>query len=116
MAKNKEVIDKRNSLACRIIDQNFDDNWAARNDDQRTQAELDFIIDQLNMPSYAKVLYLCCGHKRHSLDLAQRSVQLTGQDLNPVSLQRAAFPTMDQFHGVSHFFQNYREIIVENQP
>jgi predicted TPR repeat methyltransferase len=85
-------------------------------DDQRTQAEVDFIMDQLNLPPYTKVLYLCCGHERHSPDLAQRSSQLTGQDLSPVSLQKAAFPTMDQFHGVSHFYQNYREIIVGNQP
>lgn len=65
--------------------------------DQRTQAELDFILDQLNLPPSAKVLYLCCRHERHSPDLAQRSSQLTGQDLSPVSLQKAAFPTMDQF-------------------
>jgi SAM-dependent methyltransferase len=116
LAKNKEVIDERYSLACRIIDQNFHDNWTTRFDDQRTKDEMNFIVQQLDLPSIAKVLDLCCGYKRHSLDLAHRSFQLTGQDLSPVSLQREAFPTMDQFHGVSHFFQNYRELIVENQP
>ena len=59
MAKNKEVIDERNSLAYRIIDQNFDDNWATRFDDQRTKDEMNFIVQQLDLPSIAKVLDLC---------------------------------------------------------
>jgi len=36
-----------------------------------------------------KVLDLCCGHGRHSIELAKRGYNVTGQDINRLFLERA---------------------------
>lgn len=51
--------------------------------------EVDFIIRALALPEGAKVLDLCCGQGRHSLELARRGFQVVGVDLSEALLYAA---------------------------
>ncbi len=43
----------------------------------------------LGLPSGKSILDLCCGYGRHTIPLAKRGYQMTGQDLSPIFLQKA---------------------------
>jgi len=57
---------------------------------ERTIAEVDAILDLLEIEPGARILDLCCGHGRHSTELAARGLDVCGQDLTPMFLERAA--------------------------
>ena len=52
-----------------------------------SQARLDFIIDATELAPGATILDLCCGHGRHSVELARRGYQVIGLDLSEPSLE-----------------------------
>ncbi len=56
---------------------------------ERTEQEVEGIVKLLGLPSGKAILDLCCGHGRHSVSLAKRGYQVTGQDLSAVFLQHA---------------------------
>jgi 2-polyprenyl-3-methyl-5-hydroxy-6-metoxy-1,4-benzoquinol methylase len=56
---------------------------------QRTDAQVDFIEKALGLPDGARVLYLCCGHGRHAVRLAQRGYRVTGLDLSAYHIRLA---------------------------
>ncbi|MBW4571533.1 MAG: class I SAM-dependent methyltransferase [Tolypothrix carrinoi HA7290-LM1] len=56
---------------------------------ERTVREVDGIINLLGLSRGDKILDLCCGYGRHSINLAQRGYQIVGQDLSEVFLHRA---------------------------
>src|SRR4051812_20193450 len=49
---------------------------------ERTKREVEELCGLLQLPAGAKILDLCCGHGRHSVALAERGYQVTGQDLS----------------------------------
>ena len=53
-----------------------------------TAAEIDQIIQFANLESGAKILDLCCGMGRHSLELARRGYSVVGVDLTEEYLAR----------------------------
>jgi SAM-dependent methyltransferase len=55
-----------------------------------TGAEVDQIIKLSGIRKGAKVLDLCCGFGRHSLELASRGYNITGVDLNEEYLAKAS--------------------------
>jgi SAM-dependent methyltransferase len=55
----------------------------------RTQKEVDGIVNLLALPQGSSILDLCCGHGRHAIPLAQRGYRMTGQDLSEVFLRVA---------------------------
>jgi SAM-dependent methyltransferase len=55
----------------------------------RTQREVDGIVNLLALPQGSSILDLCCGHGRHAIPLAQRGYKVTGQDLSEVFLHEA---------------------------
>lgn len=55
----------------------------------RTTSEVDFVEKQLALQSGISILDVPCGHGRHSIELARRGFQVTGQDLNGSFLERA---------------------------
>jgi SAM-dependent methyltransferase len=55
-----------------------------------TAHEVDFILEKLALPPGAKILDLCCGHGRHSIELARRGCVVTGLDLSEPALRKAA--------------------------
>lgn len=56
---------------------------------EKVRREVDFIVKALNLTRGAKILDLCCGQGRHSLELARRGFQVTGVDLSEALLYAA---------------------------
>lgn len=55
-----------------------------------TKVEVDMFLEILNIPKDAKILDLCCGHGRHSLELARRGFQnVEGLDRSRYLIQKA---------------------------
>jgi SAM-dependent methyltransferase len=67
----------------------FHHNWAPAERFQRAEREVDFIVEQLGVPSGASVLDLCCGEGRHSVALARRGYRMSGLDLCALHLRLA---------------------------
>jgi SAM-dependent methyltransferase len=57
--------------------------------EDRTDAQVDFIEDALELADGARVLDLCCGHGRHAVRLAQRGYRVTGVDLSAYHIRLA---------------------------
>jgi SAM-dependent methyltransferase len=57
---------------------------------QDTLREVDFLLEELELPPGASVLDVGCGTGRHSIELARRGYQVTGLDLSSEMLARAA--------------------------
>jgi len=50
--------------------------------EERTGPQCDFVVSALELQPGARVLDLCCGQGRHSVELAQRGYNVTGFDLS----------------------------------
>ncbi len=71
----------------------FDEHYLRRYvpmlSDERTEREVDGIMDRLGLEPGDRVLDLACGHGRHTNRLAKRGLSLTGFDLSEVFLEHA---------------------------
>lgn len=56
----------------------------------QTEKETEFISRVLHLPIGSKILDIPCGHGRHSVALACRGYDITGQDINPFFIKEAA--------------------------
>jgi len=56
-------------------------------DDATTRKEVNFILKALDLPEHSKILDLCCGYGRHSIELAKRGYHVVGLDLSERYLQ-----------------------------
>jgi SAM-dependent methyltransferase len=56
---------------------------------EATEREVEFIADTLGLAEGARILDLCCGHGRHSIELAQRGYDVTGLDLSEYHIELA---------------------------
>ena len=56
---------------------------------QATEAEVEFLIQELALPDGACILDMGCGTGRHSVGLAQRGFAVTGVDLSEPMLEKA---------------------------
>lgn len=54
-----------------------------------TTKEVDSVVKLLDLKPKAKILDLCCGYGRHSVELAQRGFEVTGYDLTKIFIDRA---------------------------
>ncbi|KPL04221.1 MAG: hypothetical protein AMJ90_01710 [candidate division Zixibacteria bacterium SM23_73_2] len=54
-----------------------------------TKKEVDLVLKLLKLKPKAKVLDLCCGYGRHSIELDQRGYQVTGYDLSKFFIDKA---------------------------
>lgn len=82
---------------------------------ERTQREVDGIVDLLALPQGSSILDLCCGHGRHAIPLAQRGYQVTGQDLSEVFLREAERAAQAQGVPVHWVHGDMRNIPYENE-
>jgi len=57
--------------------------------EERSGAQVDFLVEALEPPEGGRVLDLCCGHGRHAVRLAERGYRVTGLDLSAYHLQLA---------------------------
>jgi cyclopropane fatty-acyl-phospholipid synthase-like methyltransferase len=56
---------------------------------KNTLAEVDFLIQEFNLPPGSAILDMGCGTGRHSVELARRGYRVTGVDLSPGMLAQA---------------------------
>lgn len=63
----------------------YDDNCFTKN----TLREVDFLLEELQVPPGARILDVGCGTGRHSVELAKRGYRMTGLDLSPAMLDQA---------------------------
>jgi SAM-dependent methyltransferase len=56
---------------------------------KRTLREAKFIVDSLEVGDGGRILDLCCGFGRHTMDLAKRNYDMVGLDLSLPLLQKA---------------------------
>ena len=64
---------------------NYMDNTFTKN----TREEVDFIIEELNLPPGSHILDIGCGTGRHSIELARRGYRMTGVDISTGMLNEA---------------------------
>ncbi len=57
--------------------------------EKRSSREVESIVRMLNLKPKAKILDLCCGYGRHSIELAERGFRVTGYDLSDMFLRKA---------------------------
>jgi len=55
-----------------------------------TVAEVDFLVDELSVPSGGSILDVGCGTGRHAIELARRGFRVTGVDISAGMLAQAA--------------------------
>lgn len=82
---------------------------------ERTQREVDGIVNLLDLPQGNSVLDLCCGHGRHAIPLAQGGYQVTGQDLSEVFLREAEKEAQAQGVHVRWIHGDMRNIPFEHE-
>ncbi len=121
--------------------ENFFDEWYLKYwiqpiTEERTHREVDAIIRFLDLTPESKVLDLCCGQGRHSLELGRRGYQVIGYDLSETLLDHSRtvaqeenlniefisgdmreLPYRDEFDGIFNFYTafGYFEKDEENQ-
>jgi len=82
---------------------------------ERTQRDVDGIVNLLALPQGSSILDLCCGHGRHAIPLAQRGYMVTGLDLSEVFLREAEKEALAKAVHVDLLHADMRNIPFENE-
>ena len=92
----------------------FEDDWldeiALHADDEWTDRQTSFLVEELELEPGERVLDLACGHGRVALPLAERGLEVTGVDLSPRSLELARAAAEGQGLHVAFVQSDMREI------
>lgn len=115
----------------RWYESSFGDEWlqiapARDPDGEETRAQVDFVLQRLELEPGARILDVACGHGRHALELARRGYRVTGTDLSEPSLELAResareagvevdytqanmleLPWRDEFDGALNLFSSF---------
>jgi SAM-dependent methyltransferase len=81
---------------------------------ERTQRDVNGIVNLLALPQGSSILDLCCGHGRHAIPLAQRGYKVTGLDLSQVFLGEAEKEALAKGVHVDWLHGDMRNIPFEN--
>ena len=82
---------------------------------ERTQSDVDGIVNLLALPQGNSILDLCCGLGRHAIPLAQRGYMVTGLDLSEVFLREAEKEALAKGVHVDWLHADMRNIPFENE-
>ena len=89
---------------------------------ERTRREVDFINSTLNLPQAApdatggaRILDLCCGHGRHTVELAATGYSMVGQDLSATFLDLAKDAAAARDLQIQFVHADMREIPFEGE-
>jgi SAM-dependent methyltransferase len=63
--------------------------------EKETSREVESIVRMMDLKPKAKILDLCCGYGRHSIELAQRGLEVTGYDLSDFFIEKAKRDSAD---------------------
>ena len=104
----------------------FDENYLKEYEKgltlERAQKEADFINSTLNLPQAApdatggaRILDLCCGHGRHTVELAAAGYSMVGQDLSTTFLDLAKDAAAARNLQIQFIHADMREIPFEGE-
>lgn len=82
----------------------------------QTKAEVDGVIALLGLTAGARILDLCCGFGRHSLEFARRGYDVTGLDFSPALLGHARAAAQAENLDIAWVEADMREIPVPAEP
>jgi SAM-dependent methyltransferase len=82
---------------------------------ERTQREVDAIVRFLELTSDSKVLDLCCGQGRHSLELSRRGYQVVGLDLSETLLVESRQKAQEENLPVKFVRGDMRDVPFHNE-
>jgi SAM-dependent methyltransferase len=83
--------------------------------EERTAAQCDFVVTALDLQPGARVLDLCCGQGRASIELADRGFRVTGLDLSEYLLGLARQRTERSGAKVEFVRRDMRDLPWENE-
>jgi SAM-dependent methyltransferase len=63
--------------------------------EKETSREVESILRMMDLKPKAKILDLCCGYGRHSIEFAQRGFKVTGYDLSDFFIEKAKKDSVD---------------------
>lgn len=105
-----------------FYDEHYLKEYAGGLTNERTQREVDFINSTLNLPQAApgttggaRVLDLCCGHGRHTVELAAAGYSMVGQDLSATFLDLAKDAAAARDLQIQFVHSDMREIPFEGE-
>lgn len=75
-----------------------------------TRKDVAFLIRQLPLPRYQRVLGLCCGHGRHALLLAERGYQVTGLDRDEAAISEATRRAAQAGQHITYLVGDMRQV------
>ena len=105
-----------------FFDENYLKEYARGLTPERAQKEVDFISSTLNLPQVAsnatggaRILDLCCGHGRHTVELAAAGYSMVGQDLSATFLDLAKDAAAARDLQIQFVHADMREIPFEGE-
>ena len=105
-----------------FYDEHYLKEYASGLTNERTQREVDFINSTLNLPQAgsgptgsARILDLCCGHGRHTVELAATGYSMVGQDLSVSFLDLAKDAAAARNLQIQFVHADMREIPFEGE-
>lgn len=96
--------------------ENYYQAYKEQHSPEETRAEVDGMVQLLELPTGARVLDLSCGFGRHSVELARRGFQVTGLDLSPQLLGHAREAASSAGVDVTWIEADMRDIPVPPEP
>jgi len=72
-----------------FFDEDYLKYWSFVLTPEKTQKEIEFVLQTLALPEGSHILDLCCGQGRHALEFARMGYQVTGIDISKTLLNHA---------------------------
>lgn len=77
---------------------------------RQTRREAKFIVDRMGIERGARVLDLCCGFGRHTIELAAQGFDMVGLDLSMVMLKRALSDAQERGQAIKFVHGDMRKL------
>jgi len=98
-----------------FFDEDYLKFWGPGTTPERTQKEVDFTLQTLDLPQGGRILDLCCGQGRHAVEFAKRGYQVVGLDLSETLLSHARKQAKERNLSVEFVHSDMRFIPFEEE-
>ena len=83
--------------------------------EKQLQKDVDFLVNALNLKKGDKILDLCCGHGRHTIELKKRGFSIDGLDFSKYLLRIAKTNAKRENLKINFYQQDIHSINIENK-
>src|SRR3990170_1158659 len=84
-------------------------------DTKLARTEVEDVIKVLSPHPSARILDLCCGYGRHSIELAKKGFEVVGVDISQKQIQRAKEYSVENHVGVTFLMKDARKLPFANE-